>query len=172
MNNYSFRAAEEKEEIFLGEDRVGEFWAAIKTALAGKADLADLEGYTTPDAVATAITSALTNYATNTGVTTAITTALANYMTTSQVNDAIASAVAAAGNIVFKTVDALPETGESNVIYLVPNGADAGSNVKDEYMWIDGRFELFGSTRVDLTQYWSKQELRPMTSEELQAILV
>ena len=50
---------------YLDGDRVAELWTAVKTALAGKADLADLDGYTTPDAVATAITSALANYATN-----------------------------------------------------------------------------------------------------------
>lgn len=169
--DYKFRAGVEGEEVFMGQDRVGELWAAVKTALAMKADVTDLEGYTTPDAVATAITSALTNYATNTGVTTAITTALADYLTASQVNDAIASAVAAARNIVFKTVDQLPETGEANVIYLVPNGQE-GPNIKDEYMWIDGAFELLGSTKVDLTDYWSKQALRPMTADELKAILI
>ncbi len=44
---------------FLNGARTAELWAAIKTALAGKADLSALDGYTTPDAVATAITSAL-----------------------------------------------------------------------------------------------------------------
>lgn len=85
----------EKKESVLNGERVAELWTAVKTALAGKANLSDLDGYTTPDAVATAIASALTNYATNAGVQTAIATALANYMTTSEVNDAIASAVVA-----------------------------------------------------------------------------
>lgn len=155
---------------FLDGDRVAELWAAVKTALAGKADLAALDGYTTPDAVATAITSALTNYATNAGVQTAIATALANYMTTSEVNDAIAKAVTEAAHITFEAVDALPETGEPNKIYLVPSGSKSG-NVKIEYMWIDGAWELLGNTEVDLTGYWSKQDLRAMTAAELQAIL-
>ena len=34
---------------FLNSARVAELWAAIKTALAGKADLSALDGYTTPD---------------------------------------------------------------------------------------------------------------------------
>lgn len=161
----------EGELVFFGSDRVGELWTAIKTALAGKADLSELDGYTTPDAVATAITSALTNYATNAGVQTAIAAALANYMTASQVNDAIAAAVANAGNFSVKAVDTLPETGEPNTIYFVPNTSE-GNNSKDEYMWIDGAFELIGSTQVDLTQYWSKSELRAMTAEELKALLV
>lgn len=158
-------------DSFLNGDRTAELWTAIKTALAGKADLDALDRYTTPDAVATAITSALSNYATNASVQTAIATALANYMTTSEVNDAIASAVVAASGIRFEAVDTLPETGEANVIYLVPNGKTE-SNVKDEYMWIDGAWEPLGSTEVNLDGYWSKQELTVMTSEELQAILV
>lgn len=158
-------------ETFLNQNRTVELWTAIKTALAGKADLSTLDNYTTPDAVATAITSALTNYATNASVQTAIATALADYMTESEVNDAIASAVVEASGIRFEAVETLPETGMDNVIYLVPNG-QSGSNVKDEYMWIDGKWEVMGSTAIDLTGYWSKTELEVMTSEELQAILV
>ncbi len=158
-------------ESFLNGARTAELWTAVKTALAGKADLSALDGYTTPDAVATAITSALANYATNAGVQTAIATALADYMTTSEVNDAITSAVVAASGIRFEAVDTLPETGTANVIYLVPNG-QTGSNVKDEYMWIDGKWEILGSTAVDLTGYWAKNELAVMTADELKAILV
>ena len=160
-----------EKESFLDQNRTAELWAAIKTALAGKADLSALDNYTTTDAVATAITSALINYATNAGVQTAIATALANYMTESEVDDAIAKAVTEAAHITFEAVDELPETGVPNVIYLVPNGK-TGSNVKDEYMWIDGAWEPLGSTEVDLSGYWSKQELRAMTAAELQAILV
>lgn len=158
-------------ELFLNGARTAELWAAVKTALAGKANVSDLNNYATPDAVATAITTALTNYATNTGVQTAITTALANYMTTSEVNDAIAQAVTNAAHIKFQAADSLPETGEINVIYLVPNGA-TGGNIKDEYMWIDGKWEVLGSTAMDLSGYWSKEELAIMTAEELKGILV
>lgn len=156
---------------FLNSARVAELWAAIKTALAGKADLSTLDGYTTPDAVATAITSALTNYATNAGVQTSIATALANYMTSTEVNSAIATAVAEAAHITIQTVDALPATGTANVIYLVPNGG-SGQNAKDEFMWIAGKWEKIGSTDVDLSGYWAKSDLTAMTAAELQAILV
>lgn len=159
-------------DTYVNSDRLQEFWAAIKTALAGKADLSDLNNYTTPDAVATAITTALANYATNASVQTAIATALANYMTSDEVNQAISEAVVEASGIRFEAVDALPETGESNVIYLVPSSTASVNNAKDEYMWLNGKWELFGSTAVDLSGYWSKSELRAMTADELQAILV
>lgn len=158
-------------DTFLNQERVAELWTAVKTALASKADLSELDNYTTPDAVATAITSALSNYSTNASVQTAIATALANYMTSTEVNDAITSAVVEAAGIKFEKVESLPETGFDNVIYLVPNDGDS-NNVMDEYMWIDDKWELFGSTSIDLTNYWTKDELRPMTSDELKAILV
>lgn len=154
------------ENTFLNSSRVSELWTAIKTALAGKADLSALDDYTTPDAVATAIATALTNYPTNTAVQSAITAALSDYMTQSEVNAAIAAAV----HITFQAVDELPTDGQPNVIYLVPNGGSSG-NTKDEFIWVDGGYEKIGSTDIDLSGYWSKEELRVMTSEELQEIL-
>lgn len=113
----------------------------------------------------------MAGYTTDTAVQSAIAVALTNYMTTDDTNAAIAQAVADAASIRFETVDSLPDTGESNVIYLVPNGG-SDNNVKNEYMWIDGAWELMGSTSIDLTQYWSKNELQAITAEELAAILV
>ncbi len=61
-------------------------------------------------------------------------------------------AAAAAGKITMQTVNALPAVGEAqtNVIYLVPNTKVSGSNVKDEYVLINGAFELIGTTQVDV----------------------
>lgn len=155
---------------YVNSARMGELWTAIKTALALKADTTALGGYTTPDDVATAIASALASYATNTGVQAAIATALAKYLTAAETEAAITQAVAEAAHIRFELVEALPETGEANVIYLVENGS-SGSNAKNEYMWIDGAWELFGNTDIDLSGYWGKAELVAMTAAELQAIL-
>jgi len=51
-----------------------------------------------------------------------------------------------------ESVATLPETGESNVIYLVPRDPVDTNNVKLEYIWI-GSWEEIGSTEVDLTGY-------------------
>ena len=54
----------------------------------------------------------------------------------------------------FKVMDALPETGESNFIYLVPSMSSKAKNVKDEWIWVDGDWELIGSTsfKLDIIQ--------------------
>ena len=49
----------------------------------------------------------------------------------------------------------LPETGEPKVIYLIPE-VDAEGNILDtkaEYLWINGKFELIGTTHVSLAGY-------------------
>ena len=157
-------------DTYLNGARVAELWAAVQTALGKKVDKSD-SAFVTAEEVSAAIAEALTGYATDTAVTAAITTALANYMTAAEVQDAVTKAVASAANISFECVDTLPESGEDKVIYLVPDGVE-GSSVKKQYMWIDGKFKLLGSTEVDLSGYWAKDDLRVMTAEELQAILV
>ena len=59
-----------------------------------------------------------------------------------------------------KAVDALPETGEDNIIYLVKNDESTETqNVYDEYLWINGAFEKLKSTdKIDLSDYYSKSQ--------------
>lgn len=50
-------------------------------------------------------------------------------------------------NVIFRIVEELPETGETNVRYLIRNESGQGSNLYDEYIWIDNeqRFELYAA---------------------------
>lgn len=59
-----------------------------------------------------------------------------------------------------KAVDALPETGEDNIIYLVKNDESTDTqNVYDEYLWINGAFEKLKSTdKIDLSDYYTKSQ--------------
>ena len=59
-----------------------------------------------------------------------------------------------------KAVDALPEAGEDNIIYLVKNNESTETqNVYDEYMWINGAFEKLKSTdKIDLADYYTKSQ--------------
>lgn len=49
-----------------------------------------------------------------------------------------------------EVVDELPSTGDDNTIYFVPQAGGSGQNVKDEYMWIEGKWELIGTTEFSL----------------------
>ena len=72
-----------------------------------------------------------------------------------QVNSLIGSIT----TINFKIVDSLPGTGENNLIYLVPSSKQEENNVKDEYIWVDGSWELIGSTKIDLSNYYTRDEV-------------
>lgn len=168
--------------------RVQELWTAIKTQLAGKVDIVELDKYPTIEAVSTtialaladyaktssvksAIDEALVDYVTTNAVKSAISNALIDYATVSEVNQKIADALAQSTKLRKEVVDQLPPTGEDNVIYLIPNPDSSEKNFKLEYMWINGEYELIGSTSVDLSGYWSKEELQIMTAEELEEII-
>ena len=60
--------------------------------------------------------------------------------------------VAGLSSLSFEIVDELPAVGKEGVIYLVPSGGEA-PNLRDEYVWVNGAFEVIGSTQVDLTGY-------------------
>lgn len=166
--------AETDKTLFVDSERIAEVWAAFLTKLGFYVEKTTLEDYPTTQAMATAISTALASYATNAQVASAITTALADYMTESDVNAAIASAIGSttSGGLTRLAVPTLPETGEDNIIYLVPSPTPTDKNVKTEYMWLNDDWEIIGNTSIDLSNYWSKDELTPMTAEELAAILV
>lgn len=155
-------------------DRVSELWASIKVLLAGKVDIETLKEYPKVDAVVAAITLALQNYPTDTEMQNAIADALVDYMTRSEINDAITNAVASFVGLHYELVDELPEIGDSNVIYLLPNGnedVEGADDFYDEWYYYNNTWNRIGSTGVDLSNYWSKDELQIMTAEELEAIL-
>lgn len=69
-------------------------------------------------------------------------------------------------------VEALPETGERNIIYLVPRPGALAPDLHDEYIWdaTSNRFEKIGSTQIDLSGYWSKEELIEATIEDINGL--
>jgi len=85
------------------------------------------------------------------------------YYTAAQVAEMI-NDISVGGGAHLKVVDELPQTGLEQIIYLVPNG-QTGDNVKDEYIWIDDKWEVIGSTSIDLTDYYTKNEVNNKISE-------
>ena len=67
--------------------------------------------------------------------------------------------------IVFKKVERLPDIGEPNIIYLVPNGG-SGDNIYDEFFWSDedSKFELLGTIETN------EDGDSPITDEEIDSL--
>ena len=73
----------------------------------------------------------------------------------------------------FVVVETLPEVGQTGNIYLVPK-ADTmtlrsravDDNVYEEYVWLaEGRYELIGTTAIDLSNYYTKDEIENLIKD-------
>lgn len=98
---------------------------------------------------------------------------LTNYYkkTETYTREEVNNKIAAIKTIKIQPVTSLPKTGEDNVIYLVPKaGGGTTQNVKDEYVWTGTDFEKIGDTEIDLSGYWSKEELVECTDEDINAM--
>lgn len=91
---------------------------------------------------------------------------IADAYTKDEANTAIAAAVANAHHLKREIVSVLPEVSEANedTIYMVPNAGNtdtAGSNksVYTEYMLVNGAFERIGTSDVDLSNYFTKDQV-------------
>ena len=58
-----------------------------------------------------------------------------------------------AGQLKIEIVDLLPGTGENSVIYLVLSEDSEEQNIYNEYLYLNNKWELIGTTKVDLSDY-------------------
>lgn len=92
--------------------------------------------------------------------------------TQSEVNQLIG----AIKTISMKVVSTRPEKGEENIIYLVPSKSSKLENIYDEFIYVDNKWEQIGSTQMDLSNYYTKEEINTLlfdyiTSNDLEEIL-
>lgn len=78
--------------------------------------------------------------------------------TKNETDSAIAAAVAAAPHLKRSIITELPDAGsaDANTIYMVGTGEGSEDSNYKEYMVINGKFELIGDSKVDLTDYATK----------------
>lgn len=95
------------------------------------------------------------------------------YQTESQVSSSIATALGKITGISFSIVETLPETGENGVIYLIADTHSDANDSYDEYAWIPSinDYEKIGNTDVDLSGYWDKEKLIPITTAEIDTLI-
>lgn len=94
-----------------------------------------------------------------TGKIDALETSLTNVYTKTETDTAIAEAIAAVDHLSREIVQTLPENASENVIYMVLRGDGTGQDVYNEYMYINGTWEIIGDTSVDLTDYAKKEDI-------------
>ena len=93
----------------------------------------------------------------------------AGYQTSSEVQTAINNALADITGIEFEIVQTLPATGVKGTIYLVSNSG-SGTNIYDEYIYVNNAWEKIGSTAVDLSNYMQFSDMVALTNTELNTI--
>ena len=84
---------------------------------------------------------------------------LVNYYTKTNTysKDEVNTLIGNLATISIQIVSSLPETGASNIIYLIAKAtADGEQNTYDEYLWTGSKFEKIGDTTIDLSNYLTK----------------
>lgn len=91
--------------------------------------------------------------------------------TKGQTDAAISTAIAKAPHLKREIVEQLPEVGaaDANTIYMVGTGEGSETSVYKEYLLINGKFELLGDSKIDLTNYATKEEVNTAKQEAIDA---
>lgn len=116
--------------------------------------LADAKAYT--DTTKTTLEGEIAKKATK--ATTLAGYGIGDAYTKTEADKAIQTAVAGAHHLKRQIVTALPDISEANedTIYMVGTGAGSETSNYKEYMLVNGKFELVGDSKVDLTDYATK----------------
>lgn len=79
---------------------------------------------------------------------------------TTYTKDEVNSLVNGLTKLTVQVVAELPPTGEENILYLVPSKkpSEAAKNIKEEYLWIEGKYELIGTTQAVENQIFKGQK--------------
>ena len=112
------------------------------------------------DASAVTIDSTITADSTN-----------ANAAGTKAVYDFVTKAIADVSGFHAEIVSELPETGKTNILYLVVKTEAASGNGYDEYLYINNAWELIGNTNIDLSGYVQASEMHAITNTEITDIV-
>ena len=95
----------------------------------------------------------------------------ANAVTGKAVYDFVTAAIAGVSGFHAEIVSELPETGQTNILYLVAKTSAASGDGYDEYLYINGAFERVGSTDIDLSGYVKASEMHAITNTEITDIV-
>ena len=95
----------------------------------------------------------------------------ANAAGSKAVYDFVTKAIADVSGFHAEIVSELPETGKTNILYLVAKTSAASGDGYDEYLYINGAWERVGSTDIDLSGYVQASEMHAITNTEITDIV-
>ena len=125
----------------------------------GCVSLGQVKDFTDSDKATVAFTGSYLNLtdAPNLEAYVQMTTLQQNYYTRNQINQIIGGITGPK----YVKVEELPEEGENNIIYLIPQEGGGQQNIFDEYVWLpDGLiYEKIGSTEADFGNYYTIDEV-------------
>ena len=87
------------------------------------------------------------------------------------VYDFVTNAIAGISGFHAEIVSELPASGQPNILYLLAKSSAASGDGYDEYLYINGAWELIGSTDIDLSGYVQASEMHAITNTEITAIV-
>lgn len=131
----------------------------------GSTDI-DLSNYVTLSDLSTALEAKENTANKATAITERNKTSETLFPTIGAVNAFVLDKIAAITSLSFEVVQTKPTQNiKTNVIYLIPNGQSGTDNIYDEWIYVNNKWELIGSTAIDLSQYAKKSELPTKTSD-------
>lgn len=95
----------------------------------------------------------------------------ANAVSGKAVYDYVTAAIADITGFHAEIVSELPETGKTNILYLVAKSEAASGDGYDEYLYVNGAWERVGSTDIDLSGYVQASEMHAITNTEITDIV-
>lgn len=95
----------------------------------------------------------------------------ANAAGSKAVYDFVTKAISDISGFHAEIVSELPETGKTNILYLVAKTEAESGDGYDEYLYINGAWERVGSTDIDLSGYVQASEMHAITNTEITAIV-
>ena len=87
------------------------------------------------------------------------------------VYDFVTAAIAGISGFHAEIVSVLPDVGQTNILYLLAKSTAASGDGYDEYLYINGAWELIGSTDIDLSGYVQASEMHAITNAEINLIV-
>jgi len=82
------------------------------------------------------------------------------------VYDLVQAALVGITGIKMKVVTTLPTTRENNIVYLI----QVDSDTYRQWIFSGGQWFDLGIAEIDLSNYWSKEDLTALTNAEIQTI--